>query len=185
MPKLAQIAGVAVVLTGAICAADDVSSQVMYSAGPVGLAAGRSTIVLRRAPGTNEKVGLRAVLDHLKAGEHMVLIVSDFQTDQPPGTIYDLFLNMPRDPPSNETDGYFVGSINFFGASPRRRKSAPNPVKRDRRGRFTSFDVTEAMRRMAKQGDLPETPSITIIPSGPPAAGAHPVIGHIELVLTS
>ena len=185
MPRLAQRAAVSLVLMGMICVADDLGGQAMYLAGPIGLSARSSTIVLRRAPGADHGVGLRFFLDHLRTGEHLVLIVSDLQTDQPPGAVYDLFFNIPHNVLSKEANRYFVGSINFFGAFPSGRESAENPDKKYRRSRFTSFDVTDMMRGMAKEGDLPEAPSITIIPSGAPAAGSHPVIGRIELVAVS
>jgi hypothetical protein len=140
-----------------------------------------AAIILKPSTRSDAKTALHNYVERLKTGERIMLVVSDLQTDQAPGVIYDLFVNMPRDTPPGATDRYYVGSINFFTAS----SGHGSEGAKDRRRPFLSFDLTDALRGMAKLGNLPESPTLTVIPSGSPFPAAHPIIGRIQLMRSS
>jgi hypothetical protein len=183
--SLGWIATMAVLWIGITGADDAAGGDFMYSAGPVRLGMAGSAIIMQRATGGNAKTAFHNYVERLKTGEHIMLVLSDLQTDQAPGVVYDLFVNMPRNTPPGDTDRYYVGSINFFEASGHGSEGVQNSEAKDRRRPFLSYDVTEALRGMAKRGNLPESPTVTIIPSGSPFPAAHPIIGRIQLMRSS
>ena len=113
---------------------------------------------------------LSARIAKLAPGKSLYLVFKNLQTDNQPGELYHVYLNVEPGKTPN-TSEQPAGVLNFFNA----RKDPRADV-------FFSFDVTEALRKLSAEKQLPESLTLTIIPAEPPAAGAVPTIGQIELV---
>ncbi|MEM1129934.1 MAG: tyrosinase family protein [Pseudomonadota bacterium] len=103
--------------------------------------------------------------------ERLYLVLRNLQTNVQPGVLYSVYLGGADD------DGLFVGAINFFDALPAGREAPAEG------GRFFSFDVTDAMDGLRQNGTLPETPEVSIAPTGAPASEAQPVVGEVFFAL--
>jgi hypothetical protein len=98
------------------------------------------------------------------------LVFKNLQTDKQPGELYHVYLNVEPGKTPNTSDQP-DGVLNFYNA-----RKEPRPTL------FFSFDVTEVLQKLSAQRQLTESLTLTIIPAEPPAAGAVPTIGQIELV---
>jgi hypothetical protein len=87
----------------------------------------------------------------------LFLVVRGLRAAEAPGVLYNVYLDGSQ----------HVGVINFYNA---RADSDPNAI-------IYSFDVTAAARALRGREKL----TVTIVPSGEPAAAAHPLISRIEL----
>ncbi len=119
---------------------------------------------------------LSEVVCSLDSGRKLYLIVGDLRTDLPPGTTYDLFIDLPDGASKKVSDRHFIGSINFYGAT-----RSKDPAKAPRSTKFESFDVTSVVESLNDRGELSKESVITIVPSGDPAKEAHPRIGRLSL----
>jgi hypothetical protein len=88
------------------------------------------------------------------------------QTNVPPESLYDVFLNLPASPTSAQEVRHFAGTINFFEAQ----------SHADRTRTFV-LDVSN-LRDILKEN---AEPTITISPTDTPSLEAKPVIGEISL----
>ena len=110
------------------------------------------------------------------AGRKVYLVAKGLGTDEPPETIYRIYLGLPQGVAPNPDELYYVGSLNFFNASSRGAQAAkPDP-------RFLSFDVTSLLKTLQSRNALGDNATVTIVPASKPRAGAKPVIGEIALV---
>ncbi|HET8892035.1 MAG TPA: tyrosinase family protein [Candidatus Angelobacter sp.] len=96
----------------------------------------------------------------------IALVFKGLQTNVPPESLYDVFLNLPPNPTSAQEARHFAGRINFFGAL----------VHSDRNRKFV-LNVSN-LRNILKES---AEPTITISPTDTPSAEAKPVIGEITL----
>ena len=103
------------------------------------------------------------------AGKNIYLVLKNIQTNKQPGELYHVYLNLEEG--KKATPEAAVGTLNFFNFE---RKPSPDS--------FFSFNVTEALKKLAADRQLSERLTITIIPDGTPEEGAIPTIGQIELV---
>jgi hypothetical protein len=113
---------------------------------------------------------LSARIAKLPAGKRFYLVFRNLQTTKQPGEIYNVYLNLEEGKTPTTTD-LPVGAINFYNFEQKPRSDA-----------FFSFDVTEVLKKLAAAKQLSEPLTVTIIPSEPPAEGAIPTVGQIELV---
>ena len=113
---------------------------------------------------------LSARIAKLAPGKSFYLVFKNLQTDEQPGELYHVYLNVEPGKTPNTSDQP-AGILNFYNAR-----------KEPRADVFFSFDVTEALRKLSAEKQLAESLTLTIIPAEPPAAGAVPTIGQIELV---
>lgn len=138
------------------------------------LGAGPVSVTLSPPP-SQQGTKLAARLSSLAPGERIYLVLRDMTTQQQPGVLYHIYLDLPagnRAPAKD--DPHYVGVLNFYNA---RAESSPAV--------FRSFEVTDFLRNLQKQGLLSDQTTVTIIPSpgGAVNASAKPVIGQIELVV--
>jgi tyrosinase len=96
----------------------------------------------------------------------IALVFKGLQTNVPPESLYDVFLNLPASPTSAQEVRHFAGTINFFEAQ----------THSDRNRKFV-LDVSN-LRDILKES---AEPTITISPTETPSAEAKPVIGEISL----
>ena len=113
---------------------------------------------------------LSARIAQLAPGKCLYLVFKNLQTDQQPGELYHVYLNVDPGKTPNKSEQP-AGVLNFYNA----RKDPRADV-------FFSFDVTDALRKLSAEKQLTDSLTLTIIPAEPPAAGAVPTIGQIELV---
>jgi hypothetical protein len=125
---------------------------------------------------------LRALLQNLGSGEHLGLLLNGLSAAEPPGIVYDLYLDLPPGATPAEDDPHYVGTFNFFNFVPLpgvERGVASTSVP------AYSFDITEVARTLQQRGLLRDPLTATIVPGGMPAIGARAVIGEIALVSSS
>lgn len=113
---------------------------------------------------------LSARIAQLAPGKCLYLVFKNLQTEQQPGELYHVYLNVDPGKTPNKSEQP-AGVLNFYNA----RKDPRTDV-------FFSFDVTDALRKLSAEKQLTDSLTLTIIPAEPPAAGAVPTIGQIELV---
>jgi len=97
-------------------------------------------------------------------------------TDEPPETIYQIYLGLPPGVAPDPNGIYYVGSLNFFSAVGRSAEAGQADP------RFLSFDVTALLRTLQSRNSLGDNTTVTIVPAGSPRAGAKPVIAEVALV---
>ena len=143
--------------------------QVIAFVGPVKLQHAPVRVPLQGAEGTP----LGAIVDTL-GRRRLYLVLRDLRTDEPPGVLYDLYLDLPAGGRPRENDPHYVGSFNFYNAA---ASFAPADA------RFQSFDISDVARALRARGKLTDRTTITVFAGGTPDAGARPVIGRVELVV--
>ena len=103
-------------------------------------------------------------------GRRIYLVFKGLGSDEPPGTVYQIYLGLPPGTAPVPDSQYYVGSLNFFNAVKRGAETS-DP-------RFFSFDVTA--RLGALQADQPAT--VTLVPGSPPRSDAKAAVGEIAII---
>jgi tyrosinase len=96
----------------------------------------------------------------------IALVFKGLQTNVPPESLYDVFLNLPASPTSAQEVRHFAGTINFF--------EAQGHVDRNRKFVLDVSNLRDILKESSE-------PTITISPTDTPSAEAKPVIGEISL----
>ena len=121
--------------------------------------------------------GLGSRLQSLGRDENIYLVVKDLATQEQPGVVFDIYLDLPPGSAPAKDSANFVGTINFYAAA---RPSGPEGAPPSG---FRSFNVTSLLQNLQKQNQLSDPTVVTVIPrSGRANPNAKPVIGKIELV---
>jgi len=140
---------------------------------PVALGAGPVSVKL--VPPASGKT-LSARIATVGPDRKVYLVAKGLGTDEPPETIYQIYLGLPPGVAPTPDAMYYVGSLNFFNAASRGAQTAkPDP-------RFLSFDVTRLLRTLQSRNSLGDNTTVTIVPANKPRESAKPVIGEIALV---
>jgi len=149
--------------------------DLMAAAKTVELAGKQTTVELQPVPAANN---LLSRLNSPRRGERIYLVLRDLATQEQPGMVYQIYLNLPAGSVPGKDDPHFVGVINFYGAARPRGTESSQPSG------FRSFDVTDVLQNLQKHNLLTGRISVTITPAVPGRANvnAKPVIGRIELV---
>jgi len=118
-----------------------------------------------------------ARVEALPAEKQLYLVIKNFRADMQPGVVYQVYLDLPPAGAPNTGEGHYVGTLNFFGV-------VPHDGHEGHAGSSAAitFDVTELAKRLKAEGELSDTPTVTIVPSGMPAEEAKPVVGEIAIV---
>lgn len=115
---------------------------------------------------------LAARIAKLPQGKSLYLVFKNLQTTKQPDELYHVYLNLEEGKKPGEGDRP-AGVLNFYNFG----VNAPRGSDM-----FFSFDVTEALKKLAAANQLCEPLTLTIIPAQPPAEGVVPTVGQIELV---
>ena len=107
------------------------------------------------------------------------LVIRNYRAEAQPGVVYNVYLELPGSGEGGSGEGYFVGSINFFGLVPHDGHEGHAGTGS---AASISFDITDLAKRLRAEGALSDTPTVTIVPAGEPVADAKPIIGEIALV---
>jgi hypothetical protein len=121
---------------------------------------------------------INEVVKALKPDGKLYLVLLGPGTDNPPGVLYGVYLDLPPKATIEQKKAHSVGAFNFFsfiGYEDEEAKKSP-----DRRG--VSLDVTDVAKRLQSEGKLRDKPVITIAPVGKPEPEAKPVVSEIHLV---
>jgi len=143
---------------------------------PVTLGSEPVTVPLVVPEGAASKA-LSAGVASVGEGRKIYLVVKGFGTDEPPESVYQVYLGLPRDAAPSPDSVYYVGTLNFFNAT---RGASAEAVRSD--PRFLSFDVTDLLRMLQSRHSLADGTSVTIVPAGKARASAKPMLGDIALV---
>jgi len=150
-------------------------------AGPIALGAAPVRVNVQAAASPTAAApgaaSLGARLSALPENRRLYLVISNIKADAPPETVYRVYVDLPEGtPPSDPINSNYVGSFNFFDAVPHGDDHSQHGSKP------VSFDVTNVVANLDARGLLKADHTVTIVPSGEPAADAKPVVGDISFV---
>ena len=169
---LLMLAAIAAMATGHDAVAAEPFETLATSAGaPVELGAG--PVIVKLVPAAPAKA-LSARVATIGPDRKVYLVARGLGTEEPPETIYQIYLGLPQGAAPSPDGPYYVGSLNFFNAV-KRGAARSDP-------RFLSFDVTGLLKTLQSRNSLDDQTSVTIVPANTPRTGAKPVIGEITLV---
>jgi hypothetical protein len=171
---LLTLAAVAAMTTGVnAVAAEHFETLATSASAPVKLGTGPVAVTL--APPAAGKA-LSARVATVGESRKVYLVAKGLGTDEPPETIYQIYLGLPPGVAPDPNGIYYVGSLNFFSAVGRSAEAGQADP------RFLSFDVTALLRTLQSRNSLGDNTTVTIVPAGSPRAGAKPVIAEVALV---
>jgi tyrosinase len=159
--------------TGAPRVRARVASAVQLSSTPVraNLAAPPST-----AAGLQD---LPTIVRNLGPNRRLFLVIRNLNAQAPPGTLFDVFLELPEGASGSAAESNKIGSIHFFDAVPHGGHGA---AAANAEQKFFSFDITDLAKRLVSEGRFTATPVLTIAPADQVEATARPVVGEIQLI---
>jgi tyrosinase len=159
--------------TGAPRVRARVASAVQLSSTPVraNLAAPPST-----AAGLQD---LPTIVRNLGPNRRLFLVIRNLNAQAPPGTLFDVFLELPEGASGSAAESNKIGSIHFFDAVPHGGHGA---AAANAEQKFFSFDITDLAKRLVNEGRFTATPVLTIAPADQVEATARPVVGEIQLI---
>jgi hypothetical protein len=173
---LSMLAGVGIAIAGiGAMAAENLKTLASSASKPVALGTGAVTVPL--VPPASAPQVLSSRVASVAEGRKVYLVVKGFGADEPPGTIYQVYLGLPRDVAPNPDGIYYVGALNFFNAM---KGGATEMARSDQR--FLSFDVTDLLKTLQSRHSLGDDTTVTIVPAGKPVSTAQPMVGDIALV---
>jgi tyrosinase len=159
--KLLNLAPQAPVATATVAAASSVS-----------LGSGATKVQLQSTPAANNRVFDLSLAAPAPDLGRYYLVVRNLQIKAQPGVIYSLYLNVPDGASAAVRQAHKAGDLNFFQAMPGMEMDGPT--------RFVSYDITGLVKRLGASVVSGAT-TLTVTPSGEPAAGSEPVIGSISI----
>jgi hypothetical protein len=167
---LLTLATVAAMTTGVnAVAAEHFETLATSASAPVKLGAGPVAVTL--VPPASGKA-LSARIATVGQNRKVYLVAKGLGTDEPPETIYQIYLALPQGVAPDPAAIYYVGSLNFFNAVGVGRSDP----------RFLSFDVTALLKTLQSRNSLGDNTTVTIVPANTPRVSAKPVIGEVALV---
>jgi tyrosinase len=137
-------------------------------AGPVALGSEATEVVL-------DTKNLASRVQALASNRHIYLVLREPRAEVQPDTLYHIYLALPHGTKPEKGGPYDVGTLNFYNAVPLEGGATAS-------GQFRSFDVTGLLKNLQQRNALSDQTTVTIVPSGFPAAGAKPSIGRVEIV---
>lgn len=140
---------------------------------PIPLSAGPVNVTLA-PPASGEAEPLSSRLGALRQGRRAYLVLKGLSTNEPPETLYQVYLGLPPGVEPKSEGLYYVGAFNFF--------NAVNPGGASDDSRSFSFDVTDLVNALQSRRSLGDTVNVTIVPAGKPNTRAKPLVGETALV---
>ena len=144
------------------------SYETLAKAGPVVLGAGPAEATLVSDGATSLTARLAAVAP----ARRLYLVLRGLRAEEPPETVYEIHLGLPRGTTPAAGGFHFIGTLNFF-----------NSAKEADLTRFHSYDVTDLVAALQARKAIDDKLSVTIVPSRNPNTRVHPSIGEIALVV--
>jgi len=152
------------VLVAALALAAPAMAQTMtiaesVQAGPLLLGDQATSVKLAASQGA---LGTR-----LPAGQ-IYLVLDKIRAEAAVQAVYEVYFDLPAGAAPSRGHPHYVGDFNFFDAESGRRGA--------------SFNITDLVAELQRRGALGDSPTVTIVPNGAPAAAARPSIGSIAIV---
>jgi hypothetical protein len=144
----------------------------LASAGPIRIGQGPFRIEL-------QPTGPRSLfeaIERLNADQRLYIVIRDLRVTRQPGVPYQVFLDLPQGGGSSVSMAHLIGTLNFFGVAEAGRDFGASEL-------FTSYDVTDTVRRLRERQTLLTPTTVTIAPVGIPVADSSSTLGRVELVL--
>jgi tyrosinase len=174
------------------------SPMVAQSSGPIGsepmpsdVTVAQSTQPVRLgarpvAIPTAAAAGLRT---QAEGPRRLFVTVAGLTAKSPPGSSFDLFLNLPAGTkPNPEQEQFFVGRLSFFGRSaqerPQEMHGGAHGVPHGEAQSVRAFDITDLAQRQQAAGHWRQAPRITIVPVFPEDVdpGAEPTVARVAII---
>lgn len=116
---------------------------------------------------------------NLTGNRRLYLVITRLSAQEAPGTLFDVFLELPAGTSGTAAEANKIGTIHFFDAVGHggHATAAANANQK-----FFSFDITDLAKRLVSEGRLTATPELTIAPADEVNATSRPVVGEITLV---
>lgn len=133
------------------------------SSWPVRLTGGRASGVVAIDTRTRD-----TVLREVEAPRRVLLYLDDVEAERNPGTVYGVYVNLPRDATDADAETYLAGALSFFGIEGSgRRADGSDHVHSYSAG----YDITELVRALGERGAWDgEHVEVTFHPLGVPLA---------------
>jgi len=133
------------------------------------LTLGDKPVSVTLAPSPETPGSLQSRVGALAPSDQLYLVLQGLRADQPVGTGYQVYLDLPAGTAPARDGGHYVGDLNFFNAAPGRRSAM--------------FNVTSLLQALRSHGGLSDHPTVTIAPNDPAAGrAATAVIANIALI---
>ncbi|HEY5377987.1 MAG TPA: tyrosinase family protein [Pseudolabrys sp.] len=112
---------------------------------------------------------------------NLYLVLTDIMLNAEPGdVVYNVYVDLPEGANPTPNDPHYVGTVNFFHIMTGHDMTAvPGTLAHHS---TVAFNVTEAVRKLQSVNGLSQQATVTLLPSGKPAADAKPVVGRVELL---
>ena len=110
----------------------------------------------------------------------VVLTLEGIQAEEHPGTVYEVYINLPQGQDPDARSDYYVGNLDFFGhvgqAHSHGGQAAP---AQGQPGRNRGFDITRQVKALQARGEWQgQQPEVTFVRAKLlPPAGATPPAG--------
>jgi tyrosinase len=86
---------------------------------------------------------------HEGAPKHVYLHVENIEAEKNPGTVYGIYVNLPKDAPPEQEAAHHVGNVSFFGVE---RARDPRGDEHGH-GLRVALDITDSVRALAARGE--------------------------------
>jgi hypothetical protein len=172
--RLLMLVAVAAMTSAVITIGVAVAAEPETLATSAGVALGAGPVTVTLAPAAGKALSARVA--SAGEGRKVYLVAKGLGADEPPETIYQLYLGLPQGTVPSPDGPYYVGALNFFNAA----RGGAEAGRSD--PRFLSFDVTSLLKSLQSRNALDDNATVTIVPAGKPRANARPVINAISLV---
>lgn len=132
------------------------------TSGPIRLGARPTRVTLSALADTSLTTAARA-----SPNRAIVVLMEGVNSASQPGTLYEVFLDLPSDADRTSYRDHYIGTFNFFDTGSDEQSFV--------------FEATAVVERLATRGMLLSKSAITIIPVHAPDQAAQPVVGIIRM----
>jgi hypothetical protein len=101
------------------------------------------------------------------------LLLCDLRAAETPETLFHVYLNLPEKVDQDARARHLIAQFNFFTALRPGDKTLPV---------WQSFDITQPVDILTKQGDIKTKVTLTILAAQPFDPKSRPSVGHIAIV---
>lgn len=120
------------------------------------------------------RVALASRLRALASNHALYVIIDGLTARGTPENVYNVYFDLEDGPAAKGTsDPRYIGTLQFYGAVGASVESAKG----------SAFNVTDLIRNLQLRNPESTVISVTLVPIGTPAKGAHPAVAGIRLVM--
>ena len=148
--------------------------------GQIRVPLGPEPVVLRLGPSIRNRP-LSTMMKALPVAKSVRLVISNLRADAAPGTIFLVYINLPKNASSEDANRHYAGAITFFDAVVAEHGEMAGMKGMDMTkmtGPTFSLDVTDVVRGLGSFESL----DVTIRPAAPPVPGAKASFEDVQLL---